>query len=372
MSVSSASRRGPRSRRGWTKWPGSAPRARTGAAADVRDRPRGLAERSGRLRRGADGRRDPPSRARWERYLTHDPGGEIRLTERPEARPGGARAPAARDHRPSADNDQPLLDSSGELRAALQRRDLQLRGAAVASSRRSGTSSGPTATPRCCCAAYAEWGEDCARAAGRACGRSRCSTPAATRCSSRATASGSSPSTTGAGTATLYFASEIKALLAVPAVPREPDEEVVRRFLLSGARRRVRARPSSAASAQLPAAHTATVPLGEGPAGMRVPSATGRRRPRDSTGASPTPPAEFAELFASAVSIHAAQRRAGRHLPQRRARLVVDRLRGGPSCGRAARSRATRTTGSATCPSDPAVLRARLICSRSWTPPASR
>ena len=74
----------------------------------------------------------------------------------------------------------------------------------------------------------------------------------------------------------LVFASEIKALLAA-GVAREPDERVVRRYLLTG---RVDETPATffAAIRQLPPAHDAVVDLRE-PAGRAAPAALSGRRP---------------------------------------------------------------------------------------------
>jgi asparagine synthase (glutamine-hydrolysing) len=100
----------------------------------------------------------------------------------------------------------------------------------------------------------------------------------------------------------LAFASEIKALLAA-GVAREPDERVVRRYLLTG---RVDETPATffAAIRQLPPAHDSVVDL-RAPGAPRPrrfwappDPATGRRRPADDA-------EHFGALLRDAVRIHA-------------------------------------------------------------------
>jgi asparagine synthase (glutamine-hydrolysing) len=100
---------------------------------------------------------------------------------------------------------------------------------------------------------------------------------------------------------TLYFASEIKALLAVPGVRREPDERTVSRFLLTGL---VDDGDETffAGISQLPAGHLLEVPLGE-------PHAARSQRYWDLPverfrGSDAEAVDRFRELFVDAVRLH--------------------------------------------------------------------
>ncbi len=162
-------------------------------------------------------------------------------------------------------------------------------------------SSAPSGDTEALLAAYREWGENCLERLVGMWAFALLDTRRNTLFLAR-DRFGIKPLYYWAGDNELYFASEIKALLTVPAVPREPDEAVLRRFLLSGA-----VDDSDATFFRgihsLPAAHSATVPLGEGPAGMRV-----RRYwsppPEGFDGSFPEAARQFADLFASAVSTH--------------------------------------------------------------------
>ena len=110
-------------------------------------------------------------------------------------------------------------------------------------------------------------------------------------------------------------------------VAPEPNEEVVRRYLLTGGVDESERRPSSRGVYSCP---RRTTPLSarRRPSSAGGPSATGRS-PRGATTAAV---AEAAGEFRRAVDRFGAgsraQRRSGRHLPQRRPRLLGDRLRG--------------------------------------------
>ncbi len=138
---------------------------------------------------------------------------------------------APRDHRcrhrrPTA------LQRRPQPRARLQRRDLQPRGAPPRA-----RSQGPPVRHR-----PLRHRSDPARLRGmgprrrrpphRACSRSRSPTTSKASCSSPATGSASSRSTTSTVRAGFAFASELKALFQDARVPRQPDLDVLRRFLL--------------------------------------------------------------------------------------------------------------------------------------------
>ena len=240
-----------------------------------------------------------------EGFLMRSPGGELRMTRSPEA-PAVGPATIGFAHRRlaiidlSADNDQPLLDSTGEC-ALLYNGEIynyvELRSELEALGHEFRTDGDTEAL----LAAYREWGEDCLE---RLVGMWAFAL-LDTRRNSLFLARdrfGIKPLYYWVGDGELYFASEIKALLTVPAVPREPDQAVLRRFLLSGAVDDSDATFFSGIRS-LPAAHAATVPLDEGPAGMRV-HRYWSPPPEGFDGSIADAARRFAELFASAVSTH--------------------------------------------------------------------
>jgi asparagine synthase (glutamine-hydrolysing) len=99
----------------------------------------------------------------------------------------------------------------------------------------------------------------------------------------------------------LYFASEIKALLAVPDLPREPNERSVARFLLTGL---VDDTTDTffADICQLPAAHWLSVPLDQPAAG--TPTAYWGFPSVTFPGTEEEAAERFRELFLDAVRIH--------------------------------------------------------------------
>ena len=173
-----------------------------------------------------------------EGFLMHSPGGQLRMTRSPEE-PAGAPATVGFAHRRlaiidlSPDNDQPLLDSSGEL-ALLYNGEIynyvELRSELEALGHEFRTDGDTEAL----LAAYREWGENCLERLVGMWAFALLDTRRDSLFLAR-DRFGIKPLYYWAGQNELYFASEIKALLTVPAVPREPDEAVLRRFLLSGA-----------------------------------------------------------------------------------------------------------------------------------------
>ena len=200
-----------------------------------------------------------------------------------------------------------------------------------------------------CSRAYREWGDGLRRAAGRACGRSRSSIRRARPLLLARDRFGIKPLYYCVGTATAPLRLRDQgAARRRRRAASSPIEAVVRRFLLSGA-----VDDSDAtffAASAVPPAHAAPCRSTRRPR-MRV-----RRYwsppPGRFDGSLADAAGCFAELFADAVGIHAAQRRAGRDLPERRPRLVLDRRACGPAARRAARSQLRAPRRSATCRGD--------------------
>ena len=224
------------------------------------------------------------------------------------------------------------VDASGGLRDLLQRRDLQLPRAAGGARGPRALVPAPRGTPRWCSRPTGSGGRS-ASSDLSGCGPSRSSTRAARGCSSLATASGSSRSTTPGRPGRLYFASEIKALLAVPGLHLEPDEEALR--ALPADRRLDVDRAHLLRRHQQPAARPTTWRS----TSTRPPSARPSRllvRFRRRTGGSRRARGRAAARAARGFGPHPRpERRPGRHLPERRPRFVVDRLpRRGAARGR--------------------------------------
>ena len=207
-------------------------------------------------------------------YLLHAPerGLQVRRELDSEEARGAGPVTAGFAHRRlaiidlSEASDQPMVDSTGEFAIAYNgelynyvelREELEGLG-------RPARTSGDTEVVL---NAYAEWGPDCLR---RMVGmwafaildlRRRVLFLALDRF-------GIKPLFTALAGGTLYFASEIKALLSVPAVKPEPEEAVVRKYLLSG---RVDESPETFFSGirRLPPAHHASLPLDQPPSQPR-------------------------------------------------------------------------------------------------------
>ena len=99
-----------------------------------------------------------------------------------------------------------------------------------ASSSAAATRSGPARTSRCSCTSTRSAGRRSSKGCA-ACSRWRCGTSRAGGWCSPATRSGSSRSCTAFSTAGLAFASELKALLALPGFPRDIDPDAVEAYL---------------------------------------------------------------------------------------------------------------------------------------------
>ena len=202
--------------------------------------------RAGRHHQPGRGR---PGRAggRWRRRSPiADPTAAATCCTRPAARhPSGARlsrrrgagAPAGRVRSPSAWRSSTCARSTTS-RCSTPRASWRspTTGRSTSSScarslSASGTSSGPAATPRCC-SPPTRSGARLRRAPGRDVGLLDPRRPA-----HRASLAGPlrvKPLYWRLRDGALHFASEIKALLAVPGAAPEPNEEVVRRYLLTG------------------------------------------------------------------------------------------------------------------------------------------
>ena len=101
---------------------------------------------------------------------------------------------------------------------------------------------------------------------------------------------------------TLYFGSEIKALLAVPAVRPEPEESVVRKFLLTG---RVDESPQTFFTGirRLPPAHHVSIPLDD-PASPPSPRRYWDYPSESFKGSRRAAAAEFKRLLSESVRVH--------------------------------------------------------------------
>ncbi len=236
-----------------------------------------------------------------------------------------------------------MANEDGERLDRLQRRDLQPRRAARASSRRAGTATARAATPRPSCTCYEEDGERCVeRLRGHV--RLRDLGPRAAPA-----AAGARPARhqaallRAAPTASCLFASEIKAILAAGAArPRfnERGAPGVPRDALRG----LGTRRSSAGVRKLLPGHTLCLVAGRG---ARARAATGGcRRPLDEappSGAGRIGPARPARGGGAQPPD---ERRAARGVPVRRHRLERPRRPHGADgaasrCGRS-RSASTR------------------------------
>jgi asparagine synthase (glutamine-hydrolysing) len=102
---------------------------------------------------------------------------------------------------------------------------------------------------------------------------------------------------------TLYFASEPKGLLAAPAVRPEPNEEVVRRYLLTGGVDES-ARTFFEGIERLRGGHNLTIPLDRPPADLR-PQRYWSIPPEGYEGSRKDAAREFRELIEDSVSVHA-------------------------------------------------------------------
>ena len=142
----------------------------------------------------------------------------------------GARHAAAEHHRPVH---RPAADSQRRPHrlGRVQRRDLQLPGAAARARGARPPLLHDRPTPRSIVHAYEEWGTGRHRAAARHVRPGDLGHSARGRCCSRATASASSRCTTRRATAGLYFGSEIKSLLCAPDLPRDLDLDALDHYL---------------------------------------------------------------------------------------------------------------------------------------------
>ncbi|MEA2276731.1 MAG: hypothetical protein QOC78_1691 [Solirubrobacteraceae bacterium] len=237
-------------------------------------------------------------------FLSWRPDGPLHATPAPDDAPGAVVGFAHRrlsiiDLTSAAD--QPMVDAAGELALIYNgelynyvelREELMERGHAFRG----------TGDTEVLLAAYREWGRDCVQRFVGMWAFALLDTRARTLLLSR-DRFGIKPLYWARLSDGLVFASEIKALLAA-GVSREPDERVVRRYLLTG---RVDETPATffAAIRQLPAAHDAVLQL-EADVGAPAP-----RRYWEPPGPSSArrPPGDDAERFAAllrdAVRVHA-------------------------------------------------------------------
>ena len=160
------------------------------------------------LRNRVDERRGGSRAPRGDERDARAPRARLRRVRRRRRR---ARGPAALDHRPR-DRRPADRERGRDRHRRPERRDLQLPGAARASSSARGIAFARTATPRCSLHVYEEHGDRFAeRLRGHVRDRDLGRARAGGSCS-RATASGSSRSTTAHADDELAFASELRAL----------------------------------------------------------------------------------------------------------------------------------------------------------------
>ena len=242
-----------------------------------------------------------------EGYLLHGPerGTEV-LRGIDSGSRGGAPATLGFAHRRlsiidlSDASDQPMVDRSGELALAYNGElynYVELRDELAALGRPAATSGDTEVVLN----SYAEWGPDCLR---RMVGMWALTILDARRRTLFLSVDrfGIKPLYWTIAGATLYFASEIKALLAVPAVEPDPDEAVVRKFLLSG---RVDESHETFFSGvrRLPPASHVSIPLDRPPA-EPAPQRYWSYPPESYKGSRAEAAAELRERLAESVRVH--------------------------------------------------------------------
>jgi asparagine synthase (glutamine-hydrolysing) len=237
-------------------------------------------------------------------YLLWSPGDELRLERSVQGRPASARVGLAHLRLSIIDlretNDQPLVSADGSLALSFNgeiynyvelRAELEALG-------HSFRTEGDTEV---LLAAYSEWGPACVeRLVGMwafALLDARRSTVLLSR-----DRFGIKPLYYTLAGGTLYFASEIKALLTVPQVRPEPDEAVVRRYLLSGSVDETD-RTFFAGVRSLPPAHNAVLPV-DGRATAPAPERYWSIPEEGYDGDRAAAAREFAELFSASVRVH--------------------------------------------------------------------
>ncbi len=240
-----------------------------------------------------------------EGYMLHAPGGEIRRFH--GQRPGPDEAPATVGfaHRRlsiidlSEASDQPMVSEDGRLALAYNGElynYVELREELAAAGRPARTEGDTEIVLN----AYAEWGPACLEKFVGMWALAILDTRDDTLFLS-VDRFGIKPLFHTVAGGTLYFASEIKSLLSVPAVAPEPDEDVARKFMLTG---RVDESPETffAGVERLPPAHYAVVPLDRAePVRPRryweIPEQSFRGSRRKAA-------REFAERFEESVRVH--------------------------------------------------------------------
>ena len=237
-------------------------------------------------------------------YLTYGPEGGLHASERPEA-PGGSATVALGHLRLSIldlapTGDQPMLHPSGELALITNGEiynyvELREELSALGHSFRS------TGDTEVLLNAYAEWGPECV---SRLVGmwsfvlldlRRRLAFISVDRF-------GIKPLLYTVADGTFYFASEPKGLLATPAVNPDPDEEVVRRYLLTGGVDESE-RTFFEGISRLRGGHSLTIPL-DGPLAEPRPRRYWSIPPQGYEGSKSDAVEEFRALMQQSVSVH--------------------------------------------------------------------